>query len=371
MSIRDDGPGESHWWAIDPILLHPIGDRVRLMSPKARQCILVDNEIAQLVLAAQHGISKTAGGDRLGWARNRYAAITRELAGYGYLVDDAKCTQAVTAPWNDWGTLAWAYHANLMHRSKLEESLPPGPLEDAPDAPSSFRDFTDEPVLLLPRLSPRTDMRFIDVLEQRRTHRHFASVAISDERLATLLKYTFGPLRFVDASPLGVMQLRAAASGGARHETDAYVYIFDVSNIESGLYAYDALRHGLVLIRPGLFREELDCLIFEQGPPSSAAFAVITVARTERLSWKYHDASAYRVVWQNVGCFAQIFSLLCSALGLGAAMTGAIKAEGARAALEITSPGDFVTFAMWCGEPLLREDGLPVSAPPRRTPFRP
>src|SRR4051794_10289413 len=44
-----------------------------------------------------------------------------------------------------------------------------------------------------------------------------------------------GPLRFADDGPMGVLQLRAAAAGGARHETEAFVFVVTVAGVQPGL----------------------------------------------------------------------------------------------------------------------------------------
>jgi SagB-type dehydrogenase family enzyme len=370
LRTADIGSDTSLWWAVDPILMQPTAGKVRLMSPKVDKRIVVASDVAQLMLAAQDGIAKADGGVALGWAAGRYASVTNLLATYGYLVDGVEAPDA-PAPWQHWGPVAWAYHMSLTHPGAHGTSARVAPEQEAATRPSSFRDFGDAPILLLPRLSPRGDMRFIDVLERRRTHRRYVPAPVGLEELSDLLRYTFGPLRFADAGDLGVMQLRAAASGGARHETEAYVYVFDVDHVAPGLYVYDSLRHGLVSIRPGLFREELDALTYHQGPALSAAFGVVTVAQSDRMSWKYRDASAYRVLWQNVGCMAQIFSLMCASLNLGTSMTGAIQMEAAHAALGLRTASELVTFAMCCGHPALREDGQPMAVDTPNTPFRP
>lgn len=340
------------------------------MSPIVDKRILVSNDIAQLVLTAQHGIPKVYSGSLLGWPKDRYTAVTQRLAGYGYLIDGTDAADA-PSPWRDWGAIAWAYHTSLSRPSPLDASQPLNFSQDMPSRPPPFRDLSRTPALLLPRLSPRSDMRFIDVLEVRRTHREFVPVPISIEALSDVLRYTFGPLRFVDAGALGVMQLRAAASGGARHETDAYVYVFNVTDIAPGVYLYDGLRHGLVSVRAGMLRDELDELTFNQGPPCTAGFGVVTVAETERMCWKYRQPGAYRVLWQDVGCLAQVFSLMCASLGLGASMTGAIRTEEARTALRVASASELITFAMCCGHPQLRNNGLPSSVNVPSVPFYP
>ena len=358
----------SLWWAVDPVLLQPVRGKVRLMSPNARKRVLVSNDTAHLIIAAQDGIPKAPRASMRRWPERRYTSVTQGLADYGYLVDHAERREA-PGPWRYWGPLAWAYHDNSTQPGIIDAGVSLDAEEESDRRPSPFRDLTHLPVLLLPRLSARSDRRFIEVLEARRTHREFIAAAISAEELSDILRYSFGPLRFADAGALGVMQLRAAASGGARHETDACVYVFSVNGIRPGLYIYDNLRHGLVGIREGLLREEFFQLTFGQKFSRDAAFGVITVALTQRMSWKYRSPGAYRVILQNTGCVAQVFSMMCASLGLGASMTGAVRMEAARAALGLESASELVTFAMCCGKPVLDPEGLPASVPAPSSPF--
>ena len=360
---------DGRWWTVDPLILLPHQGRVRLMSPRADRRVVVTSEIAQFLLLAQTGYPADPPEPPFDWSPRRYLAVTRTLASYGYLVGDPDSASAKPdTPWRYWGPLAWAYHQEVTSPPRAGMGASGGRREES--RPSSFRPSTDE-ILLLPRLSPRTDKGFIEVLEQRRTHRDFLPEPVALDAFSDILRYSFGPLRFVDGGPLGVLQLRAAASGGARHETEAYVYVFDVDSVRPGLYAYDGLRHGLVPVRSGDLRDEVERLTVDQGFFRRAAFGVVTVAMSDRMSWKYQNPGAYRVLWQNVGHLAQVFSLMCASVDLGASLTGAIRVGEARACLGLRAPSEIVTLAMACGRPELADDGLPTSIRTPDVPFRP
>nr|WP_277605870.1 SagB/ThcOx family dehydrogenase [Glycomyces sp. L485] len=202
-------------------------------------------------------------------------------------------------------------------------------------------------------------------MERRRTCRRFEDAPVDLQHLADILHYSFAPLRFVDAGQMGVLQLRAAASGGARHETDAYVAVFNVADVAPGLYRYDEIRHGLAPVRDEVTRDQMEHLTFHQGFYERAAFGVFTVAMTERFVWKYRHPVAYKLLHHNVGHVAQVFSTVCAAFRLGAAITGAIRNSEADALLGLAGPAEFVTFALACGHPVIAPDGLPggVQAP--------
>jgi SagB-type dehydrogenase family enzyme len=218
-----------------------------------------------------------------------------------------------------------------------------------------------ERVLLLPRVRTPLSVPYRDVLEGRRTHRDFEDRPIGLDTFSDMLHYCFAPLRFADAGPMGVLQLRASASGGARHETEAFVFALNVTGVRPGLYHYDTIRHGLSPLGGRAGRAELEHLTHHQGFFRQASFGVLTAAVAHRMAWKYHHPRTYKLLLQNVGHVAQVFSMTATALGLGAAITGAVRDTEADTLLGLEQPGEFTTFALACGFPVRGPDGLPLA----------
>jgi len=267
------------------------------------------------------------------------------------------------SPWREWGTLAWSFHNRT--RDTRFVSTDPEQLEgyltrilDQP-RPSSTRPPVCDEILLLPRVRTPLNSPFRDVLEGRRTHRDFIAHELGVDAFADLLHYSFAPLRFADAGPMGVLQLRAAASGGARHETEAFVFVFSVSGVQPGLYHYDNIRHGLVPLVGDASRDQLEHLTHDQGFFRHACFGVLTVAVADRMAWKYPHPVAYKLLHHNIGHVAQVFSMTAAALGLGAALTGAIRNTEADTLLTLDQPREFTTFALACGLPILGPNAMP------------
>lgn len=351
---------------VDPLVVEVERDRFVLASPRAAKRVTVTRPILDLLLGAREGLPED-------WAATPEAGAITRLIRFGFLVDH---DTAVPAPWDAWGTAAWTFHNRIRDVPFILNE--PSELTDrhteellTRPRPSSSRHAHLEPILLLPRVRTRCDASYLDVLEARRTYRAFERAPVRLDAFSDLLHYTFGPLRFVDAGPMGVLQLRAAASGGARHETEAFVFVFDVEHVEPGLYAYDGIRHGLVPLRTAAEagRETLEDLTFHQKFFETAAFGVLTAAVAERMSWKYRNPRAYKFLLQNIGHLTQVFSMTACALGLGAAITGAIKDTEADRLLGLEPPGEFTTFALACGVPRVGPDGLPLGiATPSRAP---
>lgn len=357
-------PPSTVFRAVDPLVVEVSRDSFVVTSPRASKRLKVDRAIVDLLLGARDGLGAS-------WPTTREAPAIRRLIDFGFLVER---TEPVPTPWDDWGTAAWSFHNRIRDVPFMVNE--PSELADryveeisARPRPSSMRHQHLERILLLPRVRTRCDAAYLDVLESRRTHRHFEDTPVPLDVFSDLLHYCFAPLRFADAGPMGVLQLKAAASGGARHEAEAFIFVFNVTHVDPGLYAYDGIRHGLVPLRDAdcSGRDVLEDLTFHQKFFETAAFGVITAAVAERMSWKYRNPRAYKFLLQNVGHLAQVFSMTAHALGLGAAITGAIKDTEADRLLGLDTPREFNTFALACGVPRRGSDGLPLAI---RTPFR-
>lgn len=338
-------------WLIEPATMELTGDKIVVSSPRLGRRLRVGAHVAELLLSARSGVE----------ADPDDAAVAK-LMDTGFLVREESRPAAMPSPWREWGVAAWSFHAGtrdvpfVVADSQRLAAYREGLARKT--RPRVRRQPVSDRILLLPRVRCPISLSFREVLEGRRTHRRFSGREVGLDAFADLLHYSFGPLRFADAGEMGVLQLRAAAAGGARHETEAFVSVFDVAGVEPGLYHYDGIRHGLVPL-PGLAgRDVLEHLTHGQGFFREAGFGVLVVAVAERLSWKYTNPNAYRILLHDVGHVAQVFSMTATALGLGAALTAALRNSEADRLLGLDQPGEFTTFALACGWPAPSTGGL-------------
>jgi len=348
------GPGAlddtGTWHTIWPLVIESDSQSYRVSSPHLAKRYTVTPAVIRLLLDCRDGLGQVSLDD----------PVVARLVDLGLITNSS---EQVPEPWDRWGCAAWSFHRRTRDLPFIDGSEP---TEDAiaevasVPRPSSIRGG-EGPVVLLPRVAGLRDVRFVDVLEGRRTHRHYTGDAMRLDDLAVLLRYSFGPIRFADAGPLGSLPLKAAASGGARHETEAFVVVSAVEDLDPGLYHYDWLRHGLEPIDDSVTVETLEDLTFHQGFFKDACIGVLLGAITERMRWKYHGPRTYRFLFHNAGHVAQVFSMTAHALGLGASLTGAIKDSRADELLGLDGVADFTTFAMACGVPERQPSGLPRS----------
>jgi SagB-type dehydrogenase family enzyme len=370
--------------AVNPLLVEWVDGEAVVHSPRCSGRYRVGRPVVELLARA----ATPEGVDIDDLVRDlaetdSLTAIIPRLGEAGLLeaVDTAGRTEQPTlpSPWDAWGSITWSFHESARNAPFVDRTHPDSQRQFdsmTPQAPAPARTtkYTTQPALLLPRVQAQMGPSFRDVLESRRTHRHFLSRPAAVEQFAELLRYSFGPLRFADAGPMGVLELRAGASGGARHETEAYVAILNVADVAPGLYWYDSLRHGLVAIETqpvDVLRQKLETLTYGQGFFVNSAAGVIMTASARHMAWKYRHARAYRVMLQDVGHTAQVFSMTAHALGLGTAMTGAFDDQRADDWLRLEESDEFSTFVLACGHPDAASGGMPKCIQPARSPWQP
>ncbi|MGA7914774.1 MAG: SagB family peptide dehydrogenase [Candidatus Acidiferrales bacterium] len=230
------------------------------------------------------------------------------------------------AAWSHWNPAAGFFHftgrdlpftADLLRTGRYMEELTrekamPVPVKRYPGA---------EQTRLLPA---HENGEFPRVLTARRTWRRFALGKLSFADLSTLLGLTFGVREWVAVPPLGRFAVKTSPSGGALHPIEAYVVARDVEGISPGIYHYDASRHRLELLRPGMTRDRMsDYVIGQRWFSDACAFVVMTAVFT-RTQWKYRYPRAYRVVLAECGHLCQTFCLTATWLGLAPFCTMAL-----------------------------------------------
>ncbi|WP_169525383.1 SagB/ThcOx family dehydrogenase [Pseudalkalibacillus hwajinpoensis] len=128
------------------------------------------------------------------------------------------------------------------------------------------------------------------------------------ELLSNLLFYSYGKRN--------KYQKRPVPSAGSKYPIDLYVYIFNVKDIEKGLYYYNTEKNTLQLVKVGDFRESLMNAFTQPELLQRSPFVVISVANFMRTCAKYGDRG-YKLVYLDLGHISQNFYLLSSSMKLG------------------------------------------------------
>lgn len=140
------------------------------------------------------------------------------------------------------------------------------------------------------------------------------AVELDRERLSTLLKLVFGETGRIDFGVQGEFLLKTSPSGGARHPTEAYLSVHDVSGLDAGVYHYNVRDHELTRL-PESSTSFADLAGYEL-PLDRPSVVVWYASVLPRSMWRYRESRTYRVVHHDVGHLVESLRIACRALGL-------------------------------------------------------
>lgn len=118
---------------------------------------------------------------------------------------------------------------------------------------------------------------------------------------------------------------------------ETYVFVFDVEGYEPGFYLYDLMQHALTLLKPGLFREEMQKICIGQAKPAGASAVLVISAVWERYMYRYRHPRAYRNLLINISELAHRYVLTATAFKLSNFITPALDDEFACRTMMLTA----------------------------------
>lgn len=133
------------------------------------------------------------------------------------------------------------------------------------------------------------------------------------EQLSALLYYTYGFSRYDIGSGVAWPCHRFVASARCFFPTELYLWLPQTEHIPAGIYHYDALHHGLALIRPGNYGEIIGQAIDTnlRNCPGILLFA----SRFWKTAFKYRNF-AYRLCAQEAGIVVGNALMVAGTLGV-------------------------------------------------------
>jgi SagB-type dehydrogenase family enzyme len=191
---------------------------------------------------------------------------------------------------------------------------------------------------------PSFDLR--RAIEQRQTLRSYAPDAISMAELSYLLWCTQG-VKSVNDRPATA---RTVPSGGARHAFETCLLINRVEGLQSGLYRFVAIKHGLVPLRleTGV-AAELTVACRKQAHVLNSAVSFFWVAVVERMTWRYMQRG-YRYLHLDAGHVCQNLYLAAESLNCGVCGIAAFDDTALNRSLNLDGEKQFVIYAASLGK---------------------
>jgi SagB-type dehydrogenase family enzyme len=198
-----------------------------------------------------------------------------------------------------------------------------------------------------------------ELMERRRSIRSVLPSTISLEELSDCLFSGLGITGFVQTET-ALLPLKMTPSGGARNPFEAFVWVKNVEGLEPGIYHYSALEHSLQFAS-NLPVAAAKNFVQKQDWADDMSAIIFLVAVLERVTWKYNDPNAYRVVMIEAGHIAQNMMLACAYNNLTACPTAALNHTQISDVLGLSSITQTPIYAILVGKPGKNEDQiLPV-----------
>lgn len=210
------------------------------------------------------------------------------------------------------------------------------------------QDATGRPVIRMVRLPAplrRGGRPLWQTLSQRRSQRHYENAPVSLEELSQLLWAAHG----VNAT-YGSLHLRTAPSAGALFPIETYVVANNVSDLEAGLYHFDAPDLALSQLRVGNLGHEISLALVGQRFVALAAAVFVWTAVPERSKRRYFER-AYRYIYLDAGHIAQNLLLAATALGLSACPVGAFYDDDLNHLLGLKGRDETAVYTACVGRP--------------------
>jgi SagB-type dehydrogenase family enzyme len=173
----------------------------------------------------------------------------------------------------------------------------------------------------------RADPPFADVLERRRSVRHYGDEPIS---LSQLGEFLYRSARYQSTLTEGATEfaLRPSPSGGALQELEIYPIVARCAGLDAGIYRYSPSSHGLsqIVAPPNLIASLLEqaWVTANRGSPLQVYFGI--TARCQRVFWKY-ESMAYALILKNLGALYATMYLVAEAMGLAPCALGGGDSE--------------------------------------------
>jgi SagB-type dehydrogenase family enzyme len=208
----------------------------------------------------------------------------------------------------------------------------------------------------LPDCKLDNSIGLLEAMQQRRTTRNVLPYGISIQSLADALFTGLGITGFV-RTETATLPVKMTPSGGARNPFEAFVWAKNVEGLERGIYHYSAVEHSLQYVVDPPSRPVQD-FVQKQEWADDMPCIIFLVAILERVTWKYNDPNAYRVVMIESGHIAQNMMLAASHHRLTACPTAALAHTLISDLLGLSSITQTPIYAICIGHPAESEDSI-------------
>jgi SagB-type dehydrogenase family enzyme len=183
------------------------------------------------------------------------------------------------------------------------------------------------------------DHNIINAIKNRNSRRKYKNEPLFLEELSFLLWATQGA-KFAAGSNV----FRNVPSAGCRHALETYLAIFNVDELEKGIYRYLPLTHQLLMEFPEEnLKQKIIKGTFNQNFAGEGALTFIWTAVPYRMEWRY-GLAAHKVIALDAGHVGQNLYLSCEVIDAGTCAIAAYDQEYMDDLLRIDGKEEFTIY---------------------------
>lgn len=183
------------------------------------------------------------------------------------------------------------------------------------------------------------NIQLADAIMKREIRRYFNREPLNLEELSFLLWAVQG-LRFIS----GVNAFRTVPSAGCRHALETYLAVFNVEDIDPGIYRYLPLSHELLFeFEENNLKEKVIGAAMGQRFAGQGAVTFIWSAIPYRMEWRYGLAS-YKEIAMDAGHACQNLYLACEAIDAGTCAIAAYDQKYMDKLLRLDGEDEFAIY---------------------------
>jgi SagB-type dehydrogenase family enzyme len=191
---------------------------------------------------------------------------------------------------------------------------------------------------------PQTDLT--EAIGNRKSHRVYLKESLSLDELAYLLWCTQG----LRGNVFNGHGYRNVPSAGCRHALETYLAIFNVGDLDPGIYRYLPLSHQLVFeFSDEMLSEKMTTACLGQSYPGNSAVTFIWVAIPYRMEWRY-GLAAHKVIALDAGHVCQNLYLACESIDAGTCAIAAYDQEELDELLGLDGEDEFAIYLASVGK---------------------
>ncbi len=200
---------------------------------------------------------------------------------------------------------------------------------------------TDKTRIKLPKIdwSEKYNLKLTEAMVKRESRRLYSQEPLSLEELSFLLWATQG-VRFID----GINAFRTVPSAGCRHALETYIAVFNIEDVNPGIYRYLPLSHELIFeFEEDNLEEKVIKATMGQNFSGKGALTFIWSAIPYRMEWRYGLAS-YKEIALDAGHVAQNLYIACEAINAGTCAIAAYDQEYLDNLLKLDGEDEFAIY---------------------------